>query len=198
LRAQATLRGEVRETAPSSWGRGLRSREAVWLSGSDALAWRLSERDLRDVKAHGARIKVHIYAAHPMSPRTETSEAIGWFMVDLRDLAAAPMTERLLRLQGAGTAEVKVSASLSPAEPPPPSPSGGVTSALPSAPDAADLDALPIGPGASLPDSSTFLLTVALKGASDLVALAPQLDGACDRFWLSYAAFGMVVQTGQF
>lgn len=58
LRAQAIIVNETRETGNSSWGRGVRSRQATWLRGSDKLCWSLSEQQFKQVKAYTPVCKV--------------------------------------------------------------------------------------------------------------------------------------------
>lgn len=58
LRAQAIVVNETRETGNSSWGRGVRSRQATWLRGSDKLCWSLSEQQFKQVKAYTPVCKV--------------------------------------------------------------------------------------------------------------------------------------------
>lgn len=58
LRAQAIIVGVKRETGNSKWGRGVRSREATWLRGSDSLSWRIEEQQFKQVKAYSPVCKV--------------------------------------------------------------------------------------------------------------------------------------------
>ena len=58
------------------------------------------------------RRKVHVYAADANSPTMDTSDAVGWFIVDMRDLAGQRQQERWVKLQGASPAEVLISSSL--------------------------------------------------------------------------------------
>lgn len=58
LRAQASIVKETRETGNSVWGRGVRSREATWLRGSDKLSWSLPEQQFKQVKAYTPVCKV--------------------------------------------------------------------------------------------------------------------------------------------
>lgn len=58
LRAQASIIRETRETGSSVWGKGVRSREATWLRGSDTLSWRLPEQQFKQVKAYTPVCKV--------------------------------------------------------------------------------------------------------------------------------------------
>lgn len=60
LRAQASIVTETRETGNSVWGRGVRSREATWLRGSDKLAWSLPEQQFKQVKAYTPVCKVRV------------------------------------------------------------------------------------------------------------------------------------------
>lgn len=59
-----------------------------------------------------SRLKVHVYAADASSPSMDTSDAVGWFIVDMRDLAGQRQQERWVKLQGASPAEVLISSSL--------------------------------------------------------------------------------------
>lgn len=58
LRAQASISNETRETGNSVWGKGMRSREAIWLRGVDTLAWSLPEQQFKLVKAYTPVCKV--------------------------------------------------------------------------------------------------------------------------------------------
>lgn len=58
LRAQANIVSETRETGNSVWGRGVRSRQATWLRGSDKLSWSLTEQQFKQVKAYTPVCKV--------------------------------------------------------------------------------------------------------------------------------------------
>ena len=58
LRAQASISNETRETGNSVWGRGMRSREAIWLRGVDTLSWSLPEQQFKLVKAYTPVCKV--------------------------------------------------------------------------------------------------------------------------------------------
>lgn len=60
LRAQASIVNETRETGNSVWGRGVRSREATWLRGSDKLCWSLPEQQFKQVKAYTPVCKVRV------------------------------------------------------------------------------------------------------------------------------------------
>ncbi|CAM9884521.1 unnamed protein product, partial [Choristocarpus tenellus] len=114
LRAQATLVDQTRETGNSVRGRGLKSREIAWLRGSDTLVWRLEEHDFKKVKAYTPSCKVYIYSTDKDTPLMETSDSVGWFTVDTRDLAGKRLEQdRWVRLQGASPAEVLVSCRLS-------------------------------------------------------------------------------------
>lgn len=64
LRAQASIVNETRETGNSVWGRGVRSREATWLRGSDKLSWSLPEQQFKQVKAYTPVCKVRIEGGH--------------------------------------------------------------------------------------------------------------------------------------
>lgn len=57
--------------------------------------------------------QVHVYATDPSSPTMDTSDSVGWFTVDMRDLAGQRRQERWVKLQGASPAEVLISSSLS-------------------------------------------------------------------------------------
>lgn len=57
--------------------------------------------------------QVHVYAADAGSPSMDTSDSVGWFIVDTRDLAGQRQQERWVKLQGASPAEVLISSSLS-------------------------------------------------------------------------------------
>lgn len=56
---------------------------------------------------------MHVYATDPSSPTMDTSDSVGWFTVDMRDLAGQRRQERWVKLQGASPAEVLISSSLS-------------------------------------------------------------------------------------
>lgn len=58
LRAQASIVEDIRETGNSVWGKGVRSREAMWLKGADTLSWRLAEAQFKQVKAYTPLCKV--------------------------------------------------------------------------------------------------------------------------------------------
>ena len=58
LRAQASISNETRETGNSVWGRGMRSREAMWLRGVETLSWSLPEQQFKLVKAYTPVCKV--------------------------------------------------------------------------------------------------------------------------------------------
>lgn len=58
LRAQASIVSETRETGNSVWGRGVRSRQATWLRGSDKLSWSLTEQQFKQIKAYTPVCKV--------------------------------------------------------------------------------------------------------------------------------------------
>lgn len=58
LRAQASIANETRETGNSAWGRGVRSRQAMWLRGADMLSWSLPEQQFKQVKAYTPVCKV--------------------------------------------------------------------------------------------------------------------------------------------
>lgn len=57
--------------------------------------------------------QVHVYAVDAGSPSMDTSDSVGWFIVDTRDLAGQRQQERWVKLQGASPAEVLISSSLS-------------------------------------------------------------------------------------
>ncbi|CAN0382529.1 unnamed protein product, partial [Ectocarpus sp. 8 AP-2014] len=118
LRAQANIASETRETGNSAWGRGVRSRQAMWLRGADKLSWSLPEQQFKQVKAYTPVCKVHVYATDPNSPTMDTSDSVGWFIVDMRDLAGQRQQERWVKLQGASPAEVLISSSLAMARDP--------------------------------------------------------------------------------
>ncbi|CAN0502292.1 unnamed protein product [Ectocarpus sp. 12 AP-2014] len=118
LRAQANIANETRETGNSAWGRGVRSRQAMWLRGADKLSWSLPEQQFKQVKAYTPVCKVHVYATDPNSPTMDTSDSVGWFIVDMRDLAGQRQQERWVKLQGASPAEVLISSSLAMAHDP--------------------------------------------------------------------------------
>ncbi|CAM9957971.1 unnamed protein product [Scytosiphon promiscuus] len=118
LRAQAKIANETRETGNSSWGRGVRSRQAMWLRGADKLSWSLPEQQFKKVKAYTPVCKVHVYATDPSAPNMDTSDSVGWFVVDMRDLAGQRQQERWVKLQGASPAEVLISSSLAMARDP--------------------------------------------------------------------------------
>lgn len=58
LRAQANIGDDTKDTGNSVWGKGVRSREALWLRGADTLSWRLSEQQFKHVKAYTPVCKV--------------------------------------------------------------------------------------------------------------------------------------------
>ncbi|CBJ32316.1 centrosomal protein 120 [Ectocarpus siliculosus] len=118
LRAQANIANETRETGNSAWGRGVRSRQATWLRGADKLSWSLPEQQFKQVKAYTPVCKVHVYVTDPNSPTMDTSDSVGWFIVDMRDLAGQRQQERWVKLQGASPAEVLISSSLAMARDP--------------------------------------------------------------------------------
>ncbi|CAM9355311.1 unnamed protein product [Ectocarpus fasciculatus] len=123
LRAQASIANETRETGNSAWGRGVRSRQAMWLRGADKLSWSVPEQRFKQVKAYTPVCKVHVYATDPNSPTMDTSDSVGWFIVDMRDLAGQRQQERWVKLQGASPAEVLISSSLAMARDPQEDPS---------------------------------------------------------------------------
>lgn len=53
-----------------------------------------------------------MYAADASSPTMDTCDAVGWFIVDMRDLAGQRQQERWVKLQGASPAEVLISSRL--------------------------------------------------------------------------------------
>lgn len=53
-----------------------------------------------------------MYAVDATVPTMDTSDAVGWFVVDMRDLAGQRQRERWVKLQGASPAEVLISSSL--------------------------------------------------------------------------------------
>lgn len=57
--------------------------------------------------------QVHVYATDPSSPTMDTSDSVGWFTVDMRDLAGQRRQERWVKLQGASPGEVLISSGLS-------------------------------------------------------------------------------------
>lgn len=59
-----------------------------------------------------------MYAADPSGPTMDTSDSVGWFIVDMRDLAGQRQQERWVKLQGASPAEVLISSSLAVARDP--------------------------------------------------------------------------------
>lgn len=57
--------------------------------------------------------KVHVYATDASAPSMDTSDSVGWFTVDMRDLAGQRLRdERWVKLQGANPAEVLISSTL--------------------------------------------------------------------------------------
>jgi hypothetical protein len=215
FRAQAKLGGEGRETGISVWGRGAGVKDARWLPGGDSMVWKVSESTWKHVRAHSPKVKVHLYASDADTPRMETSEAVGWFTIDLRELASGSMDARALKLQGCSPAEVTVEGSLAVVR----GDKGKGREAraqaaaelvaeesakslqampLPAAEALADLDALPIGESATSSDARVFQLCVELKSASGLASLAPHLDGVGVPFWFSYSLFDVVIQTEKF
>lgn len=58
------------------------------------------------------RRQVHVYAADASSPTMDTCDSVGWFIVDMRDLAGQRQQERWVKLQGASPAEVLISSRL--------------------------------------------------------------------------------------
>jgi len=62
--------------------------------------------------------QVHVYATDPNSPTMDTSDSVGWFTVDMRDLAGQRQQERWVKLLGASPAEVLISSSLAVARDP--------------------------------------------------------------------------------
>lgn len=61
---------------------------------------------------------MHVYATDPSAPNMDTSDSVGWFIVDMRDLAGQRQQERWVKLQGASPAEVLISSSLAMARDP--------------------------------------------------------------------------------
>lgn len=53
-----------------------------------------------------------MYAADASAPTMDTSDSVGWFIVDMRDLAGQRQQERWVKLQGASPGEVLISSSL--------------------------------------------------------------------------------------
>lgn len=53
-----------------------------------------------------------MYAVDASAPTMDTSDAVGWFVVDMRDLAGQGQHEHWVKLQGASPAEVLISADL--------------------------------------------------------------------------------------
>ncbi|CAB1103729.1 unnamed protein product [Ectocarpus sp. CCAP 1310/34] len=117
-RAQANIANETRETGNSTWGRGGRSRQAMWLRGADKVSWSLPEQQFKQVNAYTPVCKVHVHATNPDSPTMDTSDSVGWFIVDMRDLTGQRQQERWVKLQGASPAEVLISSRLAMARDP--------------------------------------------------------------------------------
>lgn len=233
-------------------------------------------------------MKVHVYAVDASAPTMDSSDAVGWFVVDMRDLPAQRQHEHWVKLQGASPAEVLISADLTMVQERNDQKKGSartsweqssrenveegenatyeskpdeihsegdvkLTSELdgeseldikpeteaeveaeskeeteaeskeeteethapqveampeqedvelcitPEAEVVSELDALPVGDGADGADARVFSLSIAIKGASRLSALAPHIvdsNGAC--LWFSYSIFGVVLQTDRF
>lgn len=58
--------------------------------------------------------QVHVYVTDASAPTMDNSDSVGWFTVDLRDLAGQRLRhERWVKVQGASPAEVLISSSLS-------------------------------------------------------------------------------------
>lgn len=58
-------------------------------------------------------VQVHVYATDANNPRMENSDSVGWFTVDVRDLAGQRLRdERWVKLQGANPAEILISSTL--------------------------------------------------------------------------------------
>ena len=112
LRAQATVDGVTRDSGMSVWGRGTKAQEAQWLRGGDTLAWRLTDRAYREVRGYHPKLKVHIFSCDVGVPTMDTSESVGWFVVDLRDVAGLAGKEKWVKLRGCDPAEVCITASL--------------------------------------------------------------------------------------
>lgn len=57
--------------------------------------------------------QVYVFVTHANSPAMESSDSLGWFTVDTRDLAGQRLqNERWVKLQGASPAEVLISSTL--------------------------------------------------------------------------------------
>ena len=225
------------ETEPGSWHSGSRSRDVMWgrrrprpreqegQESSNAplrppigvLTWRLSESDLKHIKAYHPKIKVYCYASRGSGigegnaavPTVADSEPLGVVHLDIRDLLSETLTDAALPLRGikgeVTPTRLVLSARLAcrtehvpralsqrivgaePAETAVP------VAVLPAALESQHLDALPIGEG-----RTKFDVEVTLEGCGSLSCLAPELEGMGRSFWFSYEAFGMVLQTERF
>ncbi|KAG5185164.1 hypothetical protein JKP88DRAFT_289433 [Tribonema minus] len=100
------------ETGCSSWGRGTQSRDALWGKAGGTLAFRVTEAALRDAKAYNPKLKVQLIAVDASAPALTDGDFVGWFALDLRDLASGRMEQQWVKLQGCLPAEVQVSGCL--------------------------------------------------------------------------------------
>ena len=86
VRVQCVVNGERKDSGPSQWGRGTRSRSAVWpreAAEARRLVWRFDGDSFRQLRSHSPKFKLHAYAASAEAPSARNARIVGTAMLDV-------------------------------------------------------------------------------------------------------------------
>ncbi|GMI23591.1 hypothetical protein TeGR_g11413 [Tetraparma gracilis] len=90
----------------------LSSSACAWPGSAGRLAWELPAADFRLLALHNPKLRLHVYGVVEAAGGEQSMEALGWAVVDVRDLGGSARTD-WAKVNGAGGGcEVKIEARL--------------------------------------------------------------------------------------